>query len=285
MKKFISAISASILAVSALPVVTASAVSVEENIISVSTETVSETLTVDETVIPAGAIAVTVNIAGNSGFISTTTKLDLGAYDVISNEKGTPVAVTGNTTYDSLVTGSVNEEIAVFTTVGTKEDDTDGSIFTFYVNGNNSAISDITVSDFETVGYADIASSLMSAYSLNNAPGYYKIGDVNNNGYVDSVDATITQMAIGKNNGKKISVADANANLTYYFVENTVCAQSADSNISGTITVADADDMSLYYACMASCIGEENPEQAGLEKYQSKTDGGHCGEIKYYNGK
>lgn len=68
MKKIISAISASVLAVSALPVVTASAVNhSEENILSVSAETVSEALTVDETVIPAGAVAVTVNIADNSG--------------------------------------------------------------------------------------------------------------------------------------------------------------------------------------------------------------------------
>lgn len=280
MKKFISAISASILAVSALPVVTASAVSVEENIISVSTETVSETLTVDETVIPAGAIAVTVNIAGNSGFISTTTKLDLGAYDVISNEKGTPVAVTGNTTYDSLVTGSVNEEIAVFTTVGTKEDDTDGSIFTFYVNGNNSAISDITVSDFETVGYADISASVMSVRATNKYGDYYVIGDVNNDGYVDSVDSTITQMAIGKNNGKRISVAVANANLNYYFVETTICAQSADANISGDIAVADANDISLYYACMAAHEDEEVAKQS----YKDQTDGGHCGEHKFYRG-
>lgn len=273
MKKFISAISASILAVSALPVVTASAVSVEENIISVSTETVSETLTVDETVIPAGAIAVTVNIAGNSGFISTTTRLDLGAYDVISNEKGTPVAVTGNTTYDSLVTGSVNEEIAVFTTVGTKEDDTDGSIFTFYVNGNNSAISDITVSDFETVGYADISVSAMSVYSLNNTAGYYKIGDVNNDGYIDSVDATVTRMAIEENGGNKLLVSTANADLRRFFVETTVCAQSADPDLSNSITTLDAEDMMIYYSCAAT--GKD---------YSEKSDG-HCGEIRYYNGK
>lgn len=272
MKKFISAISASILAVSALPVVTASAVSVEENIISVSIETVSETLTVDETVIPAGAIAVTVNIAGNSGFISTTTKLDLGAYDVISNEKGTPVAVTGNTTYDSLVTGSVNEEIAVFTTVGTKEDDTDGSIFTFYVNGNNSAISDITVSDFETVGYADISASVMSVRATNKYGQYYRIGDVDNDGYIDSVDATMVRMAIAENGGNKLPVADANADLRRFFVETTVCAQTADPDLSKSINDLDANDIMIWYSCAST--GKE---------YSDKSDG-HCGDYGFYRG-
>ncbi len=282
MKKIISALSALVLAVSALPVVTASAVNVtEENILSVSAETVSETLTVNETVIPAGAVAVTVNIADNSGFISTTTKLDLGAYDVIGNEKGIPVVITGDTTEGSLVTGIVNEGVGVFTTVGTEEDDTDGSLFTFYVNDNSVDTSDITVSDFETVDYIDILTSAISAYSLNNTAGYYKIGDVNNDGYVDAVDATITQMAIGKNDGKKISVTNANANLYYFFVETTVCAQSADANISGEITVADANDMSLYYACMSTHQDVDEAQQS----YENQTDGGHCGEIKYYNGK
>lgn len=274
MKKFISAISASVLAVSALPVVTASAVNhAEENILSVSAETVSEALTVDETVIPAGAVAVTVNIADNSGFISTTTKLDLGAYGVISNEKGIPAVVTGNATEGSLVTGSVNEGVAVFATVGTKEDDTDGSLFTFYVNDDSFDASAINVSDFETVDYADISVSAMSVYSLNNTAGYYKIGDVNNDGYIDSVDATVTRMAIEENGGNKLLVSTANADLRRFFVETTVCAQSADPDLSNSITTLDAEDMMIYYSCAAT--GKD---------YSEKSDG-HCGEIRYYNGK
>ena len=240
MKKLISALSASILALSALPVVTASAVNViDEDILSVSAETLSESLTIDETVIPVGAVAVTVSVSDNSGFISTTAKLDYGSFDVITNEKGIPAVVTGNATEGSLVTGSVNDGIGVFTTIGAKEYDGDGSLFTFYVNG-----------------------------------------DSNNDGYIDAVDSTITEVAIGENGGNKIRVADANADLRRFFVETTVCAQTADANISGEITVTDANDISLYYACMAA----HQDEEEALQSYRNQTDGGHCGEYKFYRG-
>lgn len=273
MKKFISAISASVLAVSALPVVTASAVNhAEENILSVSAETVSEALTVDETVIPAGAVAVTVNIADNSGFISTTTKLDLGAYGVISNEKGIPAVVTGNATEGSLVTGSVNEGVAVFATVGTKEDNTDGSLFTFYVNDNSVDASDITVSDFETVGYADISASVMSVRATNKYGDYYRIGDVDNDGYIDSVDATMVRMAIAENGGNKLLVSTANADLRRFFVETTVCAQTADPDLTKSINDLDAEDIMIWYSCAST--GKE---------YSDKSDG-HCGGYGFYRG-
>ncbi len=281
MKKLISALSASILALSALPVVTASAVNViDEDILSVSAETLSESLTIDETVIPVGAVAVTVSVSDNSGFISTTAKLDYGSFDVITNEKGIPAVVTGNATEGSLVTGSVNDGIGVFTTIGAKEYDGDGSLFTFYVNGDIADISDITVSDFETIGFDDISNSIRTVSALSNYGQYYRIGDVNNDGYIDAVDSTITEVAIGENGGNKIRVADANADLRRFFVETTVCAQTADANISGEITVTDANDISLYYACMAA----HQDEEEALQSYRNQTDGGHCGEYKFYRG-
>lgn len=86
MKKIISSLAASLMAVSTITSVSVSAENTEkENILSVSTEILSESVIIDNTVIPAGTSAVTVSISGNNGLSSSSAKLVVGdAYNIIT---------------------------------------------------------------------------------------------------------------------------------------------------------------------------------------------------------
>ena len=123
MKKLISAFVASVLSVSALSAVSAFAVeTTSEDNLSVSTKVLDEAITVDDTVVSAGSVAITVNISDNSGFSSYSTKLELGsAYDIITDENNQPVVESGSVIGDSLVGSSCNDNVVVVSTASADE--------------------------------------------------------------------------------------------------------------------------------------------------------------------
>lgn len=266
MKKFVSTLMASVLAVSAFPIVSASAVETP-NTLSVSTEILGESVTVDETVIPEGSVAVTVSVSNNRGFDASMTKLKLGkAYDVITNEKGIPVCDLGEAATNSLIAGSENNNVVAFSMACSDTNTSDGNLFTFYASADDSESLDITVIDSEYSSRSSRGKATKSILS-----GYYKIGDVDNDSYVSAADASDVLHAIGLN-GKKLSVSVANQNLPYYFPsdKNIVCAESGDPDLSGTLTEADANDILLCYSCLST--GQD---------YKDFSDG-HCLEIYYH---
>lgn len=291
MKKVMSTLVASVMAVSALTAVSASAINVvEKNSLSVSTETVASAITVEGTKIPAGAVAVTVNVSNNAGFSSSSTNISLGtAYTPITDENDMLVVESGSAIGDSCICGTANGKLVNVATASREDNLYNGEMFTFYVSVN-------ALSDDETIeivnAESEKISTIISKASANtrSASDYYCVGDVDNDGSIDSSDASFVLQAVSINNNKKISIADANEKLSYYFpnVTNIMCAQAAnplctaeDSNndgyvddselssglLGGNINDADADDIMTYYSLAST---------GQVDNYRDRSEG-FCG--------
>ena len=294
MKKIMSTLIASAMAVSAITLVSASALNeAEKDVLSVSTETLTSSITVDDVSIPAGTVAVTVNISNNSGFSSSSTNIVVGdAYTPITDESGRLVVENGSVIGNSLVCGTTNDELIFVATASARDNIYDGEMFTFYVSNNelsNADTIEIVKSESE-----DISTTIRNtAVNRSAAGGYFKVGDVDNNGYVNASDASFILSAVATNKHVKLPVTDANENLSYYFpnATNIVCAQAAnpicsidnngnvsdsdlyDALLEGSINSTDADDILVYQGLAAT---------GQLADYANQSDG-FCGRILYCN--
>ena len=206
MKKFVSTLMASVLAVSAFPIVSASAVETP-NTLSVSTEILGESVTVDETVIPEGSVAVTVSVSNNDGFSSSTTKLDVNAADVVTDENGRPVFVSGNLLDSSIVKSVEKDNVVAFVSASAEKTYDDGKMFTFFVSDNYSGVDII-----REEGNSHIRPALYA----------YRIGDVDDDGYIDAADASdvlgaISTFSGGKVDGVNLPISEVDAHLSTYF--------------------------------------------------------------------
>lgn len=218
MKKVISAIAASVLAVSAFPISSASAIeTAPANELSVSTEVLETSITVGDTVIPAGATAVTVSIDNNMGFDSSETKLEIGsAYDVIFDTNGNPIISKGDVLANSLIQGAVGEEFAMFASASGEITSVNGEMFTFYayVDDNSDDDSIEVVSD-EQDTFSGIENGGVSPNASDD--GYYIIGDVTDDDSINSADASAVLYAINKSGRTKLPNAFVRLMPTYYF--------------------------------------------------------------------
>lgn len=266
MKKVISTLAAAMMAATTFSAFSVLAVeSVEVDELSISTETLAESITVDDVVIPAGSTAVTVNISNNSGFEVSTTQIELGdAYEVITDSDDMVSITRGAVMGESIICALESDNVITVASASAYNNETDGAMFTFYVNKN--AASDDTDISFVEVEEVSVAVPA----SINS---YYVIGDVDNDGAIDADDSSIVLHAISKNNGEKISVEIANKNLERFFYSPPVCkhAELADTDKSNFIAKADADDILLHYTCAMSG-----------QNYNAKSDG-HCGEVIWFN--
>lgn len=293
MKKIISTLAATMLVATSLASTSASAINVPVlNEYSLSTSNIENDIVVDDVTVPAGSLAVTVNITNNTGFSSSSTNISLGgAYTPIANENGILVVESGNVIGDSCICGVTNGELITVATASGEDNLYDGDMFTFYVSSNTSS-DDETIEIVNTTS-EDISTTVRKASeTMASKSGYFKVGDVDNNGYVNAVDASYVLHAVSINDGNKISITDANSNISYYFpsADNIVCAQAAnplcpandDNNnkciddnelkaglLKGHINKADAEDILFYY-------GFASTEQT--DDYYNQSDG-FCGRI------
>lgn len=187
-----------------------------------------------------------------------------------------------NVLSDSLALGVSNESIVFISTAASTAINNDGDLLTFYVESDNTN-NDLDVTIEETNFFTRNNSSRVN----NTRSGYYKIGDIDNDGYINAADATDIGVALSINNYNMIPVATANANLSYYFPNdpNMVCAQAADpispdlddpsqaqALANSKINTADANDILLYYDLAST---------GQLNLYHSQSEG-FCGRIMYY---
>lgn len=285
MKKIIAKLVASVLAVSAIPAASVANAS-ESNDLQVSYEKLTEEITVDDIVIAAGSYAVTISVSNSSGFSAASVKMEIPeGYAPIKNDN-TIVTGIGTVLDEAIVCGVNNENTVVISTAsayGTKDN---GELFTFYVEDIDSAeilSIEINSADFFVPTFTEA-----KTYGANSVTsGYYKIGDVTNDGYIDAVDASNVLAAIRINNNSKLPVATANKNLHYYFPDcsNIVCAQAADplspdlddptqasALANSNISSADADDILLFYSLASVDRVYDYPNQSD----------GFCGRVMYY---
>lgn len=209
MKKTISTLAASVMAVCSLASVSASATD-NTNQIDITTETIETSIVADNgVIIPSGATAVTVSISGNTGFSAKGVKLDIGECDVISDVNGTPVVDSGDVIGDSIVGAMENDGVMMIASASADESTEDGDIFTFYVSGESD---DISVIDIDPV--INTASPMAVRYR-------YMIGDATGNGVIDLMDASEILTAVStyqsESNSENLPVSTANANLSHYF--------------------------------------------------------------------
>lgn len=86
---------------------------------------------------------------------------------------------------------------------------------------------------------------------------YHLYGDVNNNGYIDSVDATLVLRAnrifseLTGDSGLPLSYAVARPSIYFEGIENPV-PKAADTNGDGIINEDDANDIMRYYSLASS---------------------------------
>lgn len=251
MKKVISAIAASVLAVSAFPISSASAIeTAPANELSVSTEVLETSITVGDTVIPAGATAVTVSIDNNAGFDSSETKIELGsAYDVIFDTHENPVISKGNVLADSRIQGAVGEEFAMFASASGEITSVNGEMFTFYAyvdSNSNDDFIEIVSGEQDTFSYVEDSGLSPNA----SGDGYYIVGDVTDDDIINPSDSSAVLYAISKSGRTNLPNAFVSLMPTYYF-SNIYVADAAfiwgsyDNFITQEYT---ADVILAYYA-------------------------------------
>ncbi len=214
MKKVISTFAASIMAVSALTAVSVSAASATDvDALAVSTETVATATTVDGTSIPAGTVAITVSISNNSGFSTSSVKLDLGsAYDVVLDSEGKPVVSAGTALGESLIGSYNKEDIVVITSASVDENTVNGEMFTFYAYTDETS-SDKSVNILDS--QMDETASGISTCSTTDTRCI--CGDINGDGVITAVDAANILSALDLVNRDRLHYDIACEDPQYYF--------------------------------------------------------------------
>lgn len=257
MKKIISTLATSLIVASSFTVVSASAVKIPEtNKYTISTSTVKNDTVVEETTIPAGSVAITVNINNNSGFATSATKLNVGELaDVVVDEAGRPVVTKGDVLDDFITASAVKDGTVVVSSASAKKTNTDGEMFTIYVADNYSG-----------VGVKDITNEPILIEADTNAKDTeYRIGNIDNDRYINAVDASILLGVIDdfknkypkKDPTKDFTVDFADEHIKEYF-PNVPTALVADTNKNSLITVKDAKNISQFYAYVSTgCTGAE----------------------------
>lgn len=277
MKKIISTLAASLMAVSAFTSVSVSASNVPEiNKYTISTSTIENDTVVDETTIPAGSVAITVNINNNYGFSSSATKLNVGiSADIVIDESGRPVITKGNVLDDFITASAVKDGTVVVSSASDKETNTNGEMFTIYVANDYSgaSVEDIT-NESISIKTDDIATPFM------NTRYEYYIGDISHNGYINSIDASQLLGAIedfkekypAKDPTKDFTVDFADAHLSEYFPDAHY-ANVADTNKNNLINKADVNNILQFYSYVATgYTREEAYDELSVEEEN------YCGE-------
>ena len=230
-----------------------------KNQYSVSYATLTQAVeTADGTVIPAGAVAATVFVQGNTGFVANTLTLDIdGEYAVVTNADNRPVIAVGNACPNAAL-GSAIFGDSVCVTLATGDSCTNnGSIFTIYATNEANS-----TSEFVTINSVDPVDNITPASGMDdpNAAGtnvivetdenyvyyYFLSGDADGNDTVNAVDASTILSVVNNVPGHELVVS------TYsfhdYFPHIFTRAQP-DANQQGTINSTDAE-LILNYTAM-----------------------------------
>ena len=277
MKKVISAIAASVLAVSAFPISSASAIeTAPANELSVSTEVLETSITVGDTVIPAGATAVTVSIDNNTGFNNNFTKLLIGnAYDVIVSESYTPVISVGDSMENFCTAAFENNNTVAFSAASSELNYSNGEIFTIFLETNHTGSDESIAISNEEAG-----NILRKNVNSTRAFRYATRGDVNDDGYINSADSSDVLEAISQY--VQLNPADPNADyFTVFacslslstFFPDAPCAEIVDTDKDNFVSTDDANCILQYYTWLS--VGGDPDSCPYANNY--------CGEpVKYY---
>lgn len=160
--------------------------------------------------------------------------------------------------------------------------DYNGRICSFYLKKTKSFDPDnaeINIAYYSTENASDFLYHLESNHSLTDYSPIahekspvmlgayeYKVGDVNNDGYVDVIDSSLIRSALKDNNNSAFIVDSIKHTYKRYFPE-AVCPASPDATQDGTIGQLDADLIMDYYVDM-STDGVNNSRIGKLDFYE-----------------
>lgn len=265
MKKIISTIISSAMVISSLTTLLANATSDEKNnSLSVITKSISEDLVLaDDISIPAGSVALTVSIANNTGFDASTTKLDIGNANVLVDDKGNPIVSKEELLEDSIVVSAAKDNFVAVSSILGSDADEDGEMFTIYLSSLPSSVSVWNIND----AAVDLSQG-------NTRDTVYHIGDVNDNGYIDSVDASQVSRAVELYSGTVYGwlwVSIANANLSYYLPYSPY-AELGDTNDNDALNYDDTLNIMHFYTWLS--VGYTMDQAIA----KAQEDGSNCGQ-------
>lgn len=187
------------------------------NDFSLVTSTVENNIIVDDVTVPSGSLAITVNISNNNGFSSSTVNIALGDdCSPITDKNGMLVVENGSVISNSCICGAVSEGFVTVAIASGEDNLSNGDVFTFYAA--DSASSDAETIQIINTKSEDISTTVKrAAKAATSSGGYYKVGDVDNDGRTDATDSSFVLHALSINDDDGIPIATANANLSYYF--------------------------------------------------------------------
>ena len=264
MKKIFSALITSAIVVSSTASLIANSTNTEKtNALSVTSTSVSEALVLsDGNIIPAGSVALTVNIANNTGFDASTTKLDIGNANVLVDDKGDPIVSKEELLEDSIDVSATKDNFVAVSSILNSDADEDGEMFTIYLSSLPSSVSVWNINDVSV----DLSQG-------NTRDTVYHIGDVNDNGYIDSVDASQVSRAVELYSGTVYGwlwVNIANANLSYYLPYSPY-ADLGDTNNNAALNYDDTQNIMQFYTWLS--VGYSMAEAIDL----AQANGSNCG--------
>lgn len=162
----------------------------------ISCETLTSAVTVGDTVVAPGTVAITMSIDGNTGFQSNTLALQLDEnYKILKTAGGDPVLQTGEVLEDFHAFAAENDNKICVAVASGFTTSCDGDLFTIYATEKENA--EICSSNVAVIAEPD---SLPSAYALQKGV----VGDVNNDDLINASDAADIYGAVSKNNGTAI---------------------------------------------------------------------------------
>ena len=262
LKKVCSSIISSVLAVSAMPITLGAVAAENDNILSVSTQVLTNGTVVDDTVIPAGSVAISVNISNNAGFSSTTTKLHLGdAYNILVCDENKPVVSNGSLLQDSIVNSATNDNyIAVVSASGSNQT-ADGELFTFYALIDEMSLDDSIELVDETENEITVSDNIINGSSEH----IYVKGDCNDDDVVNAVDASYVLSALQRcgQSALPYSIASLPYMYLWYFPDIYVIDAAYIWSDNRDITVENTADIITDYYSMHS-VGLLYPHEDGL---------------------
>lgn len=252
----IASVAAILASVAAMPTSAA-----ELNKYTAAYETLTSSITTDDgNVIPAGSVAVTLSIGGNTGFDSNTVTLGISdGYTVLTDSTGKPIVQKEALLTDSLASAAVSADgstVCVASAAGSTCEE-NGELFTVYatVDADNPNAGFVTVNSVEAECIDEITFTNQSADAepltiIRNSKIYYYGGDANNDNKVNSIDAALIRNVLSKTPTGELYVPTIKADDSYLdYFETVVFAEQPDADGNNYINDDDASVILEYAAC------------------------------------
>ncbi len=172
------------------------------DVYSLSYETLTAVITTESgNTIPAGTTAVTMSIDGNSGFNSDTLAVEIdNGYSVMTDSDGKPIIQTGEVLEGFMTSSAVTNNKVCVAAASAAETFENGELFTVYLTPS--------AAEMSIYRTTESAATIVTAAQNNARSAGIKVGDVDYNGSISSMDAASLMVACGRN-----QIGDSNTNI------------------------------------------------------------------------